>query len=154
MLRRAFTLMELLFVIIILAILVTIALPGFGRTTERAQQRQAWDMLQTIYAGEQVFFSVNNRFCDPTINGTQGAAGTSCDRTQSPGTATWAKIYVDDPTTTTASYTVSSTTVFASTFQATATRAAGGQCGGLTMTINEAHTMGGSGWLTCPMGGL
>ena len=132
---RAFTLMELLFVIVIIGILVTIALPGFARTAERAQQRQAWDMLQTIYASEQVFFSVNNEY-----------------------SGTWAVVdpdlgdYMDNPNASQTTYTLTSADSFATTFTATATRN-GGQCGGATMTINQARAMGGP-WLTCPMGGL
>lgn len=132
---RAFTLMELLFVVIIVGILVTIALPGFTRTTERAQQRQAWDMLQTIYASEQVFFSVNNRY-----SGTWGVANPDLGD------------YMDNPNTPAATYTLTAIVGPPPTFTATATRV-GGQCAGMTMTINQARTMGGA-WLTCPMGGL
>jgi len=140
--RRAFTLMELLFVVIIVGILVTIALPGFTRTTERAQQRQAWDMLQTIYASEQVFFSVNNKYSGTWSDPLNPDLGD----------------YMDNPNTPATAYTVTATVGPPPTFTATATRSGAGQCGGMTMTINQARTMSGlpapSGWLTCPMGGL
>ncbi|MBI4004126.1 MAG: prepilin-type N-terminal cleavage/methylation domain-containing protein [Candidatus Omnitrophica bacterium] len=131
--RRAFTLMELLFVIVIIGILVAIALPGFARTTERAQQRQAWDMLQTIYAAEQVFFSVNNKYSGTWSDPANPDLGD----------------YMDDPNTAQTTYTLTSADLFATTFTAQATRN-GGQCGGTTMTINQARTMGGA-WLNCPM---
>lgn len=138
---RAFTLMELLFVVIIVAILATIALPGYARTTERAQQRQAWDMLQTIYASEQVFFSVNSTY-----------SNTWTDPNTPPLDL---GDYMDNPNRAGGPATYSVTVVAGSppTFTATATRTGTGQCGGMTMTINQARTTGGA-WLTCPMGGL
>jgi type II secretory pathway pseudopilin PulG len=129
--------MELLFVIIIVGILVAIALPGYARTTERAQQRQAWDMLQTIYASEQVFFSVNNKYSDTWADPANPDLGD----------------YMDNPNSPTATYTIVAAAGPPATFTATATRV-GGQCNGLTMTIDQTRTMGGTGWLTCPMGGL
>lgn len=147
--RSAFTLMELLIVVIIVGILAAMALPQFGKTTERSYQRQAWDMLQTIYAGEQVFFSINNRFCNPRTDATFGAAGTTCDRTAAAGTATWRFIYMDDPTTPTITP-YSFPTVTATTFTARATRSGTGTCGGLTMEINQIRTRGGL-WVDCPM---
>ncbi|MDP3703953.1 MAG: prepilin-type N-terminal cleavage/methylation domain-containing protein [Candidatus Omnitrophota bacterium] len=135
--RRGFTLIELLSVIVILAILVTIALPGFTRTTERAQQRQAWDMLQTIYASEQVFFSVNSTYSGTWADPVNPDLGD----------------YMDNPNTPAATYTVVAGIGPLPTFTATATRSGAGQCGGATMTINQARTMGGP-WLTCPIGGL
>jgi len=128
--------MELLFVVIIVGILVTIALPGFTRTTERAQQRQAWDMLQTIYASEQVFFSVNNKYSGTWSDPLNPDLGD----------------YMDNPNTPATAYTVTATVGPPPTFTATATRN-GGQCNTLSMTINQARAMGGP-WLTCPMGGL
>jgi len=124
--RSGFTLMELMAVMIIIGILVAIAVPGFGRTTESAHQRQARDMLQTIYAGEQVYFSVNDAFSD-----------------------VWADIYMDDPNSATTTYTVTVGGGAPPTFMATATRV-GGTCDLAVMTIDEARTLGGS-WLTCPM---
>lgn len=127
MTRAAFTLMELLMVVIIVGILATMALPGFARSTERARQRQAWDMLQTIYAGEQVYFSVNNKY-----------------------TAAWTSIYMDNPSTASATYTISVIAGPPPAFTATAMRT-GGDCAGKTMTMNETRTRGGTGWAACPM---
>lgn len=136
-----FTLMELLFVVIIVGILVTIALPGFARTTERAQQRQAWDMLQTIYASEQVFFSVNDRYSDswvpPANPGDPPTLGNYMDNPNTPGgPATYSVTVPAGPS--------------PQTFTATAT----GRCGGaiVTMTIDQRgrNFMSGA-WLTCPM---
>jgi len=143
--RRAFTLMELLMVVIIVGILAAMALPQFGKTMERSYQRQAWDMLQTIYAGEQVFFSTNNRFCDPTV----GGPSPSCDTTVPLGTPTWKGIYMDNPTTTTTTYAFIGVT--ATTFTATATRAGGTLCNTQSMSIDQTRTKPTTGWATCPM---
>jgi len=143
--RAAFTLMELLIVVVIVGILAAMAIPQFGKTTERSYQRQAWDMLQTIYAGEQVYFSTNNTYCNPTIFG----AG-SCVPGSTSGT-TWGGIYMDNPTTTTTTYAFSGVT--AATFTATATRTGGTLCNSATMTINQLRTRAGGvpNWQTCPM---
>lgn len=141
MAQRAYTLLEMLIVVILVGILAAMALPGFGRATERAHQRKAWDMLQTIYASEQVFFSVNDRYSD-TWNDPNPANPDLGD-------------YMDFPGTTTTSFTLSATGPPSPTFLATAKRqGTGGLCSGLTMTINQTRGKGGTGWLNCPTGGL
>lgn len=49
---RGFTLLELLMVVIIIAILATIALPGFINTAERSRMTEAVQMLSALRSAE------------------------------------------------------------------------------------------------------
>ena len=126
MTRRGYTLSEMLIAVVIFGILALVAIPQYGRAVERARWQATVDSLQTIYAGEQVFRSMNAAYFDP--------ATTTCaaDATL-PG---WGCLYMDDPATgTPAAYTLGN--VGAATFTATATRA-GGACGNWNRTITES----------------
>ena len=52
--RRAFTLLELLMVIVIVGILATFAVPNYWRTHLRVLEREAQPMLSLIQAAERV----------------------------------------------------------------------------------------------------
>jgi prepilin-type N-terminal cleavage/methylation domain-containing protein len=49
--RRAFTLTELIIVVVIIAILAAMAAIGYTKTVERSYWREARDILLTVYAG-------------------------------------------------------------------------------------------------------
>ena len=124
--RRGYTLMELLMVVLVIGILAWVAVPQYGRAVERANWQAAKDSLQTIYAGEQVYRSMNPAYLDPSV--------TTCTAdTTLPG---WGCLYMDDPATGTP-VTYSFANMGAATFTATATRN-GGACGNWTRTMNES----------------
>lgn len=126
--KRGFTLMEILMTVVVLGILASLSYMPLTRTLERARWRAARDILEAIYAGERVYFTMNSDlYCDV------------------PAVCTWNQIYVDDPNTSD----VIGGVVFnvaitggGTGFQATATRAAG-PCPWDT-GIDEARTSIGS----------
>lgn len=76
-----FTLMEVMITVAIVSILAAVAIPNYSRAVEQGRWSAARDVLRTIYAGEQVFFTVNNNayLDNPTT------------------LAQWRQIYTDDP---------------------------------------------------------
>lgn len=61
---RAFTLLELLVVLIIVGILAGIAIPNYTKTSERAKNREAQTALSLIQAAERIY-----RLRNPTYYG-------------------------------------------------------------------------------------
>ena len=122
--RRGFTLMEMLFVVVIISILVVAAIPQYTRAVERGYWNSAGEILLAVYAGEQVskLASANNKFLD----------GDACG-------PPWTCIYMDDPDTAQVDYTTVQTGGGAG-FTATATRTSSGA----TRTIDETKTFGGT----------
>ena len=113
-----FTLIELIIVMVIIGILAGMALPQYNRAAERGRWQAARDILQVVYAGEQVYWTVNKTFIDPTP-------------------ASWLDIYMDNPNNGTVPVTFTVGNVSAITFTATATRT-GGSCGSWTLTLDQA----------------
>jgi len=74
--------MEVMITVAIVGILASVAIPNYQRAIERGYWHEAQDVLRTIYAGQQVYLTVNNN--------------TYLD---SPSTlAQWRQIYTDNPT--------------------------------------------------------
>ncbi len=55
--KNAFTLMELMLTVIVIAILVSIAIPNYINTVERARAREARATLESMRAAEQTYAS-------------------------------------------------------------------------------------------------
>ena len=53
--KRAFTLLELLIVVVIISILAGIAVPNYMRTTEKAKMRDAEGKLNLIYQAQRIY---------------------------------------------------------------------------------------------------
>lgn len=117
--RRGMTLMELLITVTIVGILASMALPSFDRAVDRGHWRDAQDVLRTVYAGEQVYFTTNDVFRALPAGSTL---------------AEWREIYMDDPNTGVipAAFTVATTIGPPPTFTAKAQHA-DGRC----MTMDE-----------------
>ena len=120
--RRGFTLIEMLMVVIVAAILAAVALPTYRKTVEQSHWRTGRNLLQAIYSGERVYWTTNGTYVDPG--------------------AVWSTIYMDPPNTADITFGVGGVSAVA--FVATATRVGGGPCGGRTITINQARTLGGT----------
>lgn len=119
--------------VIVIGILAAVAMPQYGRTVERGYWRAAQDALQMIYAGEQVYQSLNKVYLDP-VNQTCPAF---------PVTPAWGCIYMDNPNTgpTPVTYAIAVAVGLPPTFTATATRRAG-----TFMTMNQSHALNTANW--------
>ena len=62
-LRRGFTLIEILVVLLILGIIVAVALPNFQTPNEHSYASVARNNLLSIYSAQKIYFNNNNGFC-------------------------------------------------------------------------------------------
>lgn len=60
--NRGFTLTEILVAVIILGILSSMALVNYSKSVDVSRKQAATNILQSMYGGEKVFFSMNNAF--------------------------------------------------------------------------------------------
>lgn len=82
--------MELVGVVVVLAVLLTVAVPMYTRTIDRSYWRAARDVLQTIYAGERAYcFS-------RTSSGARQYAGPLTENSPSTDDG-WGQIFMDNP---------------------------------------------------------
>ncbi len=63
--RQAVTLMELIVVIIIIGILVSVMVPQYGRSRERAMDKQAKSILSSIRTAERMRWVENGTYYTP-----------------------------------------------------------------------------------------
>jgi prepilin-type N-terminal cleavage/methylation domain-containing protein len=57
--RKAFTLIEVLIVVIILGVLATIAIPQFTKVAKRARLAEAWTNLSAIRTAQSLYYMEN-----------------------------------------------------------------------------------------------
>ena len=131
--RHGFTLTEVLIACVIISILAAMAVPQFQRTTERSYWRSARDILETIYAGEQVYYLQEDSY---KAFDTRKAAGDF---------AYWRPIFMDNPNMDRTIPVAFQVAIGGggTTFLSTVTRS-GGRCNAKTQTIDHNHTRGGT----------
>ena len=63
--RKAFTLIELMIVVVIIGILAALAIPRFMRAGVRAKQSEAKMILKQIYVNQRTYFQEYESYWDP-----------------------------------------------------------------------------------------
>ena len=66
--KKAFTLTELLIVVLIIGVMASVGVPNYSRAIDRSHQSDASNQLTTIWAAEQVYRAQNGRFWPPNNN--------------------------------------------------------------------------------------
>ena len=116
--------MEMLIVVVVVAILASVAMPQYNRAVEQGYWRSAGDILLAMYAGEQVAktAAANNKY----VNVEPCPAGPN-----------WACIYMDNPDTAAVDYSINAP---GANFTAKATRTSSGKF----RSIDENKALGGN----------
>jgi prepilin-type N-terminal cleavage/methylation domain-containing protein len=123
--KAGFTLIELMIVVVIIGILAAMAIPRFMRSTTKAKQSEAKQLLKQIYTMQHAYRQEFNSYC---LNGVSAAAGS----------ANFARIGVDVGASARYSYAMVSA---ANTFTCTATANLDDDATVDTWTITQAGTL-------------
>jgi prepilin-type N-terminal cleavage/methylation domain-containing protein len=129
----AFTLLELLIVVVVVGILSSMGLVSYRKAIERGYWREAQDLLLTIYYGEREYFFTNDTY--RTVSDTDGMSA-------------WRVIYIDDPNIASIPVRFCVTSAGATTFQASACRGASGCSAGCVpgISINQDRNLDLANW--------
>jgi type IV pilus assembly protein PilE len=123
--KKGFTLIELMIVVVIIGILAALAIPRFMRSTTKAKQSEAKQLLKQVYTMQHAYRQEFNAYC---LNGISAAAGS----------ANFARIGVDVGASARYSYAMVSA---ANTFTCTATANLDDDVTVDTWTINQDGTL-------------
>lgn len=126
--RKGFTLIELIVVVIIIGILATIAVPQYLKATERAIAGKAKNALALISQAEKLYRAENNTYINVGAGSANAVLGGYVELNAVDSDTHW-------------TYTVTGATT--SAFLATATRSSGANSGE-TYTVTEAGVWGGT----------
>lgn len=129
--KKGFTLMELVLVSIIIAILISIAVPTYISTLERTRGKEAFATLQSMYAAERTYSAERRIYLGP-LNA---------------GSTNWTAVGMDDPNSNNRrafDYNLQ-TGGGGTTYNATARRRSGPYSGSY-ITINQTGTVSTANW--------
>ena len=74
--RKGFTLIELMIVVVIIGILAALAIPRFMKSTTKAKQSEAKQILKQIYTMQHTYRQANAAYGDNGLTSVPGAAFT------------------------------------------------------------------------------
>jgi type IV pilus assembly protein PilE len=124
--KKGFTLIELMIVVVIIGILAALAIPRFMRSTTKAKQSEAKQLLKQIYTMQHAYRQEFNAYC---LNGVAASAAAG---------ANFARIGVDIGASARYTYTM---VAAANTFTCTATANLDDDATIDTWTINQDGTL-------------
>lgn len=125
--KKGFTLIELMIVVVIIGILAALAIPRFMRSTTKAKQSEAKQLLKQVYTMQHAYRQEFNAYC---LAGAVASAGAG---------AAFARLGVDVGVT--ARYTYTMTTATQNAFLCTATANLDDDATVDTWTIDDAGTL-------------
>ena len=67
-LRRGFSLLEVMIVVVIIGILTTLAYPSLGGYLQRSKQTEAKVGLSAVYTAQKIYFAINQTYADSLSN--------------------------------------------------------------------------------------
>ena len=132
--KKAFTLTELLIVVVILGILASISIPRFFPQAEKSRVAEAIGILSAIRQGEESYLLERGTYCKPAGGAPACAAG-------------WGSLGMNDPNPPSRYFTYSVTDADATTFTAQAKRNGVNDPNGYedgTIEIDQAGTWDGT----------
>lgn len=126
--KRGFTIIEIMIIVVVISILVGLALPLYNRTMERARDNAATTSLQLIQAAEKIYRleDPNGNYYGPTTGSTDPIGDINTNLRLELNPTDWV-------------YTISNVTTGPPTFTAQATRQGGTRTWQIDQVANQAQ---------------